>query len=234
MAFCPLRCWPRHVIAIFATCAGSTYGHAPMTAKFLTPLTRRGLITHGGICTCLGFILYTRFASALCRYTLACNARSLSSFLISRHFYIRLRTTTSDDHSIVTMLRSIYVPRFFRNLRFLGMPRKRSADMNVRTHTRWMRFSPSPSHSPSLSPSPGRRCHFHRGPLGQPDTVRTRTVSDARHASDISIQRRRARPTRVGHCRTPTSISRAVSYTCRASDTVLARTVSGCPVQRVP
>ena len=25
-----------NVIAIFATCAGSTYGHAPMTAKFLT------------------------------------------------------------------------------------------------------------------------------------------------------------------------------------------------------
>ena len=25
----------RHVIAIFATCAGSTYRHAPMTAKFL-------------------------------------------------------------------------------------------------------------------------------------------------------------------------------------------------------
>ena len=54
--------------------------------------------------------------------------------------------------------------------------------MNVRTHTRWMRSSPSPS--PSLNTSPGRRCHFYRGPLGQPDTVRTRTVSDARHASD--------------------------------------------------
>ena len=65
--------------------------------------------------------------------------------------------------------------------------RKRSADMNVRTHTRWMRSSPSPI--PSLSPSPGRRCHFYRGPLGQPDTVRIRTVSDARHASDTALPR---------------------------------------------
>ena len=44
--------------------------------------------------------------------------------------------------------------------------------MNVRTHTRWMRSSPSPSPIPSLSPSPGRCSHFYRGPLGQPDTVR--------------------------------------------------------------
>ena len=61
--------------------------------------------------------------------------------------------------------------------------------MNVRTHTRWMRSSPSPSPIPSLDPSPGRRCHFYRGPLGQPDTVRTRTVSDARHASDTALPR---------------------------------------------
>ena len=53
--------------------------------------------------------------------------------------------------------------------------------MNVRTHTRWMRSSPSPS--------PGRRCHFYHGPLRQPDTVRTRTVSDARHASDTALPR---------------------------------------------
>ena len=66
-------------------------------------------------------------------------------------------------------------------LRFLGIPRKRSADMNVRTHTRWMRSNPSPS--------PGRRCRFYRGPLGQPNTVRTRTVSDARHASDTALPR---------------------------------------------
>ena len=72
-------------------------------------------------------------------------------------------------------------------LRFLGIPRKRSPDMNVRTHTRWMRSSPSPS--PSLSPSPGRRCHFYRGPVGQLDTVRTRTVSDARHALDTALPR---------------------------------------------
>ena len=57
--------------------------------------------------------------------------------------------------------------------------------MNVRTHTRWMRSSPSPS----LSPSPGRCCNFYRGPLGQPDMVRARTVSDARHASDTALPR---------------------------------------------
>ena len=61
--------------------------------------------------------------------------------------------------------------------------------MNVRTHTRWMWSSPSPSPIPSLSPSPGRRCHFYRGPLGQPDTVRTRTVLDARHESDTALPR---------------------------------------------
>ena len=59
--------------------------------------------------------------------------------------------------------------------------------MNVCTHTRWMWSSPNPS--PSLSPSPGRRCHFYRGPLGQPDTVRTQTVSDAQHASDTALSR---------------------------------------------
>ena len=32
----------------------------------------------------------------------------------------------------------------------------------------------------------GWRCHFYRGPLGQPDTVRARTVSDARHVSDTA------------------------------------------------
>ena len=57
--------------------------------------------------------------------------------------------------------------------------------MNVRTLTRWMWSSPSPS----LSPSPGRRCRFYRGPLWQPDTVRTRAVSDARHASDTVLPR---------------------------------------------
>ena len=92
-------------------------------------------------------------------------------------------------------------------LRFLGIPRKRSADMNVRTHTRWMRSSPNPNPSPSLSPSPGRRCHFYRNLLGQPDTVRTRKC---RTPDTRRIQRYRARPTRVGHCRTPTSIGRAV------------------------
>ena len=69
-----------------------------------------------------------------------------------------------------------------------GMPfsatiRKRNADLNVRAHTRWMRSS----HSPSLSP--GRRCHFYHDSLGQPDTVRAPTVSDARHASDTARQR---------------------------------------------
>ena len=43
-------------------------------------------------------------------------------------------------------------------------------------HRRWMRSTPSPS--------PGRRCHFYRDPLGQPDTVRARTASDGRHVSD--------------------------------------------------
>ena len=109
--------------------------------------------------------------------------------------------------------------------------RKRSADINVRAHTRWMRSSPSPSPSPSLSPSPGRRCHFYRGPLGQPDTVRIRTVFDARHASDTALPRaadtRRTLSDTDEYCH-------AVSDACRASDTVRARTVSGCPVQRVP
>ena len=50
-----------------------------------------------------------------------------------------------------------------------------------------MRSSPIPI--PSLSPSLGRRCHFYCGPLGQPDTVRTQTVSDARHASDTALPR---------------------------------------------
>ena len=99
--------------------------------------------------------------------------------------------------------------------------------MNVRTHTRWMRSSPSPS----LSPSPGRRCHFYHGPLGHP----TRCGPEQCWTPDTRrIQRCRARPTRVGHCRTPTSIGRAVSDACRASDTVRTHTVSGCPVQRVP
>ena len=74
--------------------------------------------------------------------------------------------------------------------------------MNVRTHTRWMRSNPSPS----LSPSPGCRCHFYRGPLRQPDTVRTRTVSDTRHASDTALPRAADRPMSIG---------RAVSDACR-------------------
>ena len=121
----------------------------------------------------------------------------------------------------------------FRNLRFLGIPRKRSADMNVRTHKRWMRSSPRSSPSPSPLAQVGAAiptvgCHSYRDPLGQPDMVRAPTVSDARHASVT------ARPTRNGHCRTLTHIGRAVSDTCRASDTVRARTVTGCPVQHVP
>ena len=103
-------------------------------------------------------------------------------------------------------------------LRFLGIPRKRSADMNVCRYTRWMRSSPSPS--------PGRRCHFYRGPLGQPDTVQTRTVSDARHASDTALPH-------VADMRQTLSDTdeyrRSVSDACRASDTVRACTVSGCP-----
>ena len=68
-------------------------------------------------------------------------------------------------------------------LRFLGIPRKRNADLNVRAHTRWMRSCSIPS------PSPGRCCHFDHDPLGQPDTVRAPTVSDARHGSDTARQR---------------------------------------------
>ena len=86
-------------------------------------LANAGLITHGGICTCLGVILirYARYILALrvryVRYTLACNARSLSSFWSCPPFWISFgpatsllyahaNTTTSDEHSIVTMLLS--------------------------------------------------------------------------------------------------------------------------------
>ena len=115
-------------------------------------------------------------------------------------------------------------------LRFLGIPRKRSADMNVRTHTRWMRSSPSPSPSPSLrlSPSPGRRCHFYHGPLGQPNTVRTRTVSEARHASNTAL------PRAADTCRTlsdtdeywPRSIRRVLGPHC------VRLPCAACPIVR--
>ena len=92
--------------------------------------------------------------------------------------------------------------------------------MNVRTHTRLMRSSPNPS--PSPSPSPGRRCHFYRGPLGQPDTVRTRTVSDARHESDTALP---CAADTVGHRRVsatqyPTRVGRPTLFgptLCRVS-----------------
>ena len=81
------------------------------------------LITHGGICTYLGviLILYARYILAFrlpyVRYTLACSARSLYIVVLnlpailnliwpSHPFYMRMRTTISDEHSIVTMLRS--------------------------------------------------------------------------------------------------------------------------------
>ena len=82
-----------------------------------------------------------------------------------------------------------------------------------------MRSSPIPI--PSLSPSLGRRCHFYRGPLGQPDTVRTRTVSDARHASDTALPRaadtRRTLSDTVGHRRVsaaqyPTRVGRPTLF----------------------
>ena len=92
--------------------------------------------------------------------------------------------TRTNRHELDThmnlMIYGIYMlcSALFRNLRFLqkalhflGIPRKRSADLNVHTHTRLMWSSPSPS--------PGRRCHFYHGTLGQLDTVRARTVSDA-------------------------------------------------------
>ena len=55
-------------------------------------LANTGLITHGGIYTCLGVMLirYAQYILALrvryVRYTLACNARNLSSFEFARHF----------------------------------------------------------------------------------------------------------------------------------------------------
>ena len=59
--------------------------------------------------------VYTRSASVLCHYTLTCNARLCRRFEFARHFqsylarppfYMRMQTTTSDEHSIVTMLLS--------------------------------------------------------------------------------------------------------------------------------
>ena len=85
-------------------------------------LANAGLITHGDICTCLGVILIrdARYILALrvryVRYTLAYSARLEVSFELARHFeshlarpppfYMRMRTTISDEHSIVTMLLS--------------------------------------------------------------------------------------------------------------------------------
>ena len=113
-------------------------------------------------------------------------------------------------------------------LRFLGIPRKHSADMNVRTHTRWMRFSPSPSPSPSLSPSPGRRCHFYHGPLGQPNTVRTKTVSDARHASNTAL------PHAADTCRTlsDTDEYRPCSIRCVLCPHCVRLPCAACPIVR--
>ena len=64
-------------------------------------LANAGLITHGRICTCLGVILirYAWYILALrvryVRYTLACNARSLSSFWICPPFWISFGLATS-------------------------------------------------------------------------------------------------------------------------------------------
>ena len=57
------------------------------------------------------------------RYTLACNARSLSWFEFSRHFeshlasllYAHANITTSDEHSNVTMLHSTRTTYSFKD-----------------------------------------------------------------------------------------------------------------------
>ena len=57
------------------------------------------------------------------RYTLACNARSFSWFEFARHFeshlarpppflYANANTTTSDEHSTVTMLHSTRITQY--------------------------------------------------------------------------------------------------------------------------
>ena len=86
-------------------------------------LANAGLITHGGICSFLGVILirYAPYILVLrvryvC-YTLPGFSEVVCSrFEFARHFesylsrpppfYMRMRTTISDEHSIVTMLRS--------------------------------------------------------------------------------------------------------------------------------
>ena len=87
-------------------------------------LANAGLITHGGIYTCLGVILigYAPYILTL----RVCYSMSVICWLVMQEvcsgfefachfeshlaqpppFYMRMRTTTSDEHSIVTMLRS--------------------------------------------------------------------------------------------------------------------------------
>ena len=90
-------------------------------------------------------LVYTRFASALCPLYagLTCSARSLynnyySHFEFARHFeshlarpppfYMLMRTTISDEHSIVTMLLSTLIIfsnySLMRNAQTLGRPHK--------------------------------------------------------------------------------------------------------------
>ena len=74
--------------------AASYIGHS------IFELANAGLITHGGIYTCLGviFIRSAQYRLALqvryVRYTLACNARSLSLFEFARHFESHLARPT--------------------------------------------------------------------------------------------------------------------------------------------